>query len=154
MMANDEVAPRLGSTVIDIESLTIKQARELAAILSTMGIGQSAPAAPTTTPGIDLDLAPDRIGKVVLVRSRGSGVWIGTLVARSAGAAGHSVSLADARRIWSWTGAAECSQLALTGPKGGKIGVSSSPIVHEVLEEFAASNECVCAVASIPEWRA
>ena len=136
--------------MIDIESLTIKQARELAAILSTMGIGQAA-GAPTTTPG---DLAPERIGKVVLVRSRGSGVWIGTLVARSASAAGHSVSLADARRIWSWTGAAECSQLALTGPKGGKIGVSSSPIVHEVLEEFEASNECVCAVASIPEWRA
>ena len=134
------------------EALNVKQLRELAAILSTMGIGQSTPTTPTTTPGIDL--APDRIGKVVLVRSRGSGVWIGTLAARSASAAGHSVSLTNARRIWSWTGAAECSQLAMTGPKGGKIGVSSAPIVHEVLEELAASDACVSAVASIPEWRA
>ena len=140
--------------MVNIEDLTIKQARELAAILSTMGIGQSAPAAPTTTPGIDLDLAPDRIGKVVLVRSRGSGVWIGTLVARSASAAGHSVTLTNARRIWSWTGAAECSQLALTGPKDGKIGVVSAPVVHEILEEHAASDACVSAIAAIREWRA
>ena len=136
--------------MIDIESLTIKQARELAAILSTMGIGQAA-GAPTTTPG---DLAPERIGKVVLVRSRGSGVWVGTLTARSTSAAGHSVSLTNARRIWSWTGAAECSQLALTGPKDGKIGATSAPVVHEILEEHAASDACVSAIAAIREWRA
>jgi hypothetical protein len=53
MMANDEVAPRPGTNVI-IEDLTIKQVRELATILSTMGIGQSTPTTPTTTPGIDL----------------------------------------------------------------------------------------------------
>lgn len=137
--------------MIDIESLTIKQARELAALLSGMGIGQAAATTPTT-PGIDL--APERIGKAVLVRSRGSGVWVGTLTARSTSAAGHSVSLTNARRIWSWTGAAECSQLALTGPKGGRIGVASAPIVHEVLEEHAASGACVSAIAAISEWRA
>ena len=138
--------------MIDIESLTIKQARELAAILSTMGIGQATPTTPTTTPGIDL--APDRIGKVVLVRSRGSGVWVGTLAGRMSTVAGHSVALTGARRIWSWTGAAECSQLALTGPRGGKIGVVSAPVVHEILEEHTASEACVAAVAALPEWRA
>ena len=127
---------------MDLDSLTIGQARQLAALF-----GGTTTVAPAT-------LGADRIGTVVLVRSRGSGVWIGTLVARSSGAAGHSVQLTSARRIWSWTGAAECSQLAETGPEDGKIGVESEPIVHEVLEEHSASSVAIKAIKAIKEWSA
>jgi len=124
---------------MNLDDLTLGQARELARMFGT--------ATPSSPP-----LGSDRIGKVVLVRSRGSGVWMGRLVARSEGAAGHSVELADARRFWSWSGAGECSSLALTGPSDGKIGPPSNPIVREVLEDFVCSDAAIAAVAAIKVW--
>ena len=126
---------------MDLDSLTIGQARELARIF---GAAMPSPATPT--------IGADRIGKVCLVRSRGSGVWIGTLVSRAFTAAGVTVELTNARRLWSWTGAGECSSLALTGPSGGKIGPASSPIVNEVLEEHVCSDAAVAAVAAVAAW--
>lgn len=124
---------------MDFDSLTIGQIKQIKAMFGDVQPAQ---------------FEPSRIGQAVLVRSRGSGVWIGTLVSRHATAAGHSVTLADARRIWSWFGAAECSQLAATGPTGGKIGIASAPIVHEVLEEHVASPAAIAAVAQIAPWSA
>lgn len=127
---------------MNLDDLTIGQARELARLFGT-----ASPSVPTAAP-----LGSDRIGKIVLVRSRGSGVWIGRLVARMTTAAGHSVQLADARRLWSWQGAGECSSLALTGPSGGKIGPVCAPIVHEVLEEHEVTTEAAAAVGKIKVW--
>lgn len=112
------------------------------------------PVTVATGPSADIGpgLGADRIGKVVLVRSRGSGVWVGRLVSRMTTAAGHSVQLADARRLWSWQGAGECSSLALTGPSDGKIGPPSAPIVHEVLEEHEVTTEAAAAVSKIKVW--
>lgn len=129
---------------IDIDSLTIGEAKRLAALF-----GASPSSASSDPP-----MGADRIGKVVLVRSRGSGVWQGTLCQREVSAAGHSVYLRDARRLWSWEGAAECSQLAVTGPRGGKIGVPCHPIVREVLEEHEASEAAIVAVNKVAPWQA
>jgi len=51
--------------------------------------------------------------KYVIVRTYSAGVFAGTLVSRE----GREVTLADARRIWYWDGAASLSQLAMEGTK-------------------------------------
>ena len=92
------------------------------------------------------------IGSSVLVRSRGSGVWMGTLLCAEA----QSVSLEDARRLHRWSGAGECTALALYGPGADspRIGPKGSPVVHEVLEVHPATDEAMAALARIPEWTA
>jgi len=127
--------------MIDIDSLTIGEARKLAALF-----GNVAPATPSASPFASL------VGKLALVRSRGSGVWAGYVSAAHEGPAGHTLALANARRFWSWTGAGECSSLALTGPTGGKIGPAASPIVAEVLEAHELSPDAVGAIAKVPTW--
>ena len=49
--------------------------------------------------------------RIVLVRSRDSGVWIGEFVSKS----GADVTLTKARKIWRWRGANTTSELALRG---------------------------------------
>ena len=53
----------------------------------------------------------NNIGKKVIIRGNRSGVEFGTLVAQD----GSEVTLANARRIWYWDGAASLSQLATDG---------------------------------------
>lgn len=134
----------------DINDYTLGQLRDIRATIDAAV--HSPPAAALITLSDAPGLAPGRIGKVVLVRSRGSGVWIGRLVSRMTTAAGHSVQLADARRLWSWQGAGECSSLALTGPTDGKIGPMAAPIVHEVLEEHEVTTAAAAAVGKIKVW--
>lgn len=97
---------------MNLDDLTIGEARKLAALFGNV--------APTAAPASTL--YTDLIGKPVLVRSRGSGVWAATLDAHEVNAAGNSVRLSNARRLWSWTGAGECSSLALTGPPAARSG--------------------------------
>lgn len=134
----------------NVEQYTLGELRKIALTID-LAINPPAPA-PTSSPIIGASLGADRIGKTVLVRSRGSGVWIGRLVSRMTTAAGHSVQLADARRLWLWQGAGECSSLALTGPSDGKIGPACAPIVHEVLEEHEVTTEAAAAVGKIKVW--
>lgn len=49
--------------------------------------------------------------RIVLLRSRDSGVWIGEFVSQD----GSSVTLKNARKIWRWRGAKTTSELALRG---------------------------------------
>lgn len=51
------------------------------------------------------------IGKKVIIRGYRSGIEFGKLVAHN----GREVTLHDARRIWTWAGAASLSQLAMDG---------------------------------------
>lgn len=97
---------------------------------------------------LSVDELPERKGRAVLVRSSGSGVWVGTLRSRC----GTSVYLTEARRVWDWTGAAECSALALRGPKSGKIGEPTTPIVHGVDEEHLLSDAAIAAFAGVAPW--
>ena len=92
-------------------------------------------------------------GQSVIVRSRDSGVWIGTL-ARVIGA---DVTLDRARRVWSWRGAAELTQLARDGVNHShadtRIGVTT-PVVHVfgICEIIPASGVCVESVGKVSEW--
>ena len=81
------------------------------------------------------------IGKMVVVRSSPSGVWFGVLIAKS----GQCVTLRDARRAWSWTGAASCAGLATHGPSGGKITAPVAVAVIEEICETLATTERACA---------
>lgn len=123
--------------MIDLDSLTIGEAKRLASLFG---------GATVASPFASL------VGKVALVRSRGSGVWAGVVESAHEGAAGHTLTLSTARRLWSWTGAGECSSLALTGPSGGKIGPAAAPIVAEVLEAHLMSSAAVDAVNKVSPW--
>jgi hypothetical protein len=71
---------------MNLEDLTIKQARELAALFST------AQAAPAQNIGVPL------IGQYVIARCYSAGVHAGTVKAVD----GENVILTDSRRLWSW----------------------------------------------------
>lgn len=90
----------------------------------------------------------------VLVRSSPSGVWMGRLVSRDATPDGtERVRLTDARRLWSWTGALSCSELALIGPTGGKICAPVGDVtVSQCCEVIAATDEAVAAVSRVTPW--
>lgn len=88
-------------------------------------------------------------GKYVVVRSNMSGVWIGAL----AGLNGDSVTLTDARKIWSWQGANTTSHLALTGPgKGSRIAPPVTVAVFGVCEVITATEEARAAAELYEGW--
>ena len=88
------------------------------------------------------------MGSFVIVRSSPSGVWFGQLVE----SAFQEYTLINARRVWSWEGAASCSGLAAKGPTGGKICAPVDVVVHEVCECITASAEAISAFAKITAW--
>ena len=133
--------------MIGLDTLTLAQIRALRADIDNVLNPRSAPP-PDSTPNPYGHL----IGRPVLVRSRGSGVWSATLDAAHVTEAGVIVSLSYARRLWSWQGAGECSSLALTGPSAGKIGPACSVTVSEVLEVHAMTPAAVLAVSAVAPW--
>lgn len=136
--------------MIDLDTLTLGQLRTLRADIDNLLTPK--PTAMITA----IDSTPNPyshlIGRSVIVRSRGSGVWAAMLDAAYVTAAGVIVSLSYARRLWSWQGAGECSSLALTGPSGGKIGPACSVTVAEVLEVHAMTPAAVSAVSAVAPW--
>lgn len=77
---------------IELEQLTIKQARELVALFGA----QSQPAA-QPIPGLN-NIASPLIGKYVIARCYAAGVHAGTVDSID----GENVMLRDSRRLWSW----------------------------------------------------
>ena len=135
----------------DLETLTLGQLRELRARIDDVLNPRAVPVpAPDATPNPYAHL----IGRPVLVRSRGSGVWAASLVSVSITPAGVIAHLDGARRFWSWTGAGECSSLALTGPTGGKIGPACSVVVSEVLEIHPMQTAALSALSKVSPWTA
>ena len=94
---------------MNIEDLTIGQARELAALF-----GQ------TQKKKGDHPF----LGKYVVVRTYSAGVHFGSLV----DADGPEVILQNARRLWSWSGALSLSEVATSGIASGKV----SAVVPEI----------------------
>lgn len=128
---------------MDLDSLTIGDARKLAALFG----GASAVSTITAIEPLHAHL----IGRMCIVRSSGSGVWYGRLTGKD----GQTCRLDNARRVWSWTGAASCSGLALTGPTGGKITAPiDGAIVENALEVLPATDAAGVAFAAVPHWTA
>ena len=97
---------------MNIDELTIGQARELAAMFA----GQSAPAA-----------APHPfIGRYVICRCSAAGVHAGVLV----GVSGDTAILRDSRRLWQWQArdGVALSGVAQHGLAGGKIDTANPEI--------------------------
>ena len=83
--------------------------------------------------------------KLVVVRTQSAGVHCGTLVSRK----GQEVSLAGARRIWSWQGALSLHEVASRGITGGKVSIPVKDILlTQAIEIIGASPEAMAKIAS------
>ncbi len=99
---------------MNIEDLTIKEAREIAAMFS----GTTATAHPRVIEGD---------GRAVIVRSRDAGVQFGYLEKYE----GSTVYLKNARQMWSWIAAKGGTLLdcAVHGVSGGKFSTPTDVVV-------------------------
>lgn len=93
------------------------------------------------------------IGKKVIIRGDRSGVEFGTLVAHN----GREVTLHDARRFWSWEGAASLSQLATDGtskPEECKFTVRVKSItILDAIEIIPCTDKAIESIEGVKEWR-
>lgn len=97
------------------------------------------------------------IGKKVIVRSYGAGIFFGTLNETEKCEDKWTVELLNSRRIWYWEGACSITQLAVDGtknPSGCKFTViEPSVIVSGVVELHECSETAVKSIESVPEWK-
>lgn len=93
---------------MNIDNLTIAQAREIARMFGGMGLSNAAAPAPHPF-----------VGKYVILRCSSAGVHAGILVSQT----GDQAILRNSRRLWSWTAnsGVALSGLAMSGLKSGKI---------------------------------
>ena len=93
------------------------------------------------------------IGKRVVVRAHGAGVFYGTLNEVENG----TVELTSCRRLWYWDGAASLSQLAAEGvkaPQNCKFTVSvDSIVVLNVIEIIPATAEAQKSIEDVKVWK-
>ena len=92
----------------------------------------------------------DYIGKKVLVRSYGAGVYFGTLEKLE----GETAKLTNVRKIWHWTGASCLSQIANEGVTGDKIGpVVESMVLNRVGQIIPLTDKAIKNLEGHKEWR-
>ena len=88
-----------------------------------------------------------------IIRTYSAGVHFGNIVRRE----GKEVELTNARRIWSWAGAASLSQLAVDGvskPTECKFSVRVNSIVlTEAIEVIQCSEKAAKNLNEVPEWK-
>lgn len=90
------------------------------------------------------------IGKKVLIRANGAGVYFGTLERME----GDQVKVANVRNIWRWTGASCLSQIANEGVTGNKIGpVVNSMVINNVLQVMPLTDAAIANLEKQPEWK-
>lgn len=109
---------------MNLDELTIGQARELAALFGSEKAK---------------GLANPYIGQRVIVRTFSAGVHIGTLVAAS----GKECRLGDdAMRLWKWEGGGlSLSAVAMDGIKGGRLNRTPSVFLTESIEYIPVTNK-------------
>lgn len=94
----------------------------------------------------------------VIVRADRAGVFAGYLVSRTATPAGVEVVIRQCRRLWYWSGAASCSELAISGPANKQECKFPAPVslalISGVIEQLPASETARLAIASVPVWSA
>lgn len=94
------------------------------------------------------------VGVRAMIRCRDAGVHFGVVVA----IADRTVSLKDARRIWSWSGAYTLSDLSRGGPaldaSGTRIGpVLDSIALLEACEIIPLTEDGAKRLDAVPEWQ-
>ena len=92
---------------------------------------------------------PATKSRPVIVRTYSAGVHYGHLVSRR----GREVRLTGSRRIYYWTGALSCSELATRGPgAGSRIGDPISVTLTEAIEIIDCSPAAAKAIEAYPRW--
>ena len=93
------------------------------------------------------------IGKRVIVRAHGAGVFYGTLNEVE----GDTVELTQCRRLWYWDGAASLSQLAAEGVKAPErckfTVVVESIVILNVIEIIPASKQAQQSIECVKVWK-
>ncbi len=92
---------------------------------------------------------------MVMVRTYSAGVHYGFLKNRESTLAGIEVELIDARRVWSWSGAASLSQLAMEGtssPESCKFPCKVNSIQLVAIEIIEMAQKAVKSLNSVKIW--
>ena len=126
--------------MIDINSLTIGQAKELSAIFGSSQPQQSS--------------LNGMIGKKCIVRTYSAGVWFGEIAEKS----GNEVIVKNARRMWKWWAAEgiSLSSVALHGIKHdqSKIVEAVPAVWLEAIELIQASDKAIDSIEGAPNVKA
>ena len=97
------------------------------------------------------------IGKKVIVRSYGAGVFFGTLNEAEKSEDKWTVELLNCRRLWQWFGACSITQLAVEGTKdpGNCRFTLTEPsiVVSSVIEIHGCSEASIQSIESVKEWK-
>ena len=117
-----------------LNELTIGEALQMAALFAS------------TTSQFNGTLPHPAVGKYCVIRTYSAGVHVGKVEYVN----GREVKLSDSRRIWSWTGALSCSEIAANGITGGKVAVALPEIyLAEAIEIIPASQEAEACLRKI-----
>jgi len=88
-----------------------------------------------------------------IVRARGAGVFYGQIKERN----GKEVTMTNARRIYFWSGATDCSQLAAEGvknPQSCKFTIAVDDVVLlDVVEIQSCTARAVVSLNGAQEWK-
>ena len=129
---------------IDINSLTIGQAKELAALF---GGAQPQPQPQHSS-------LNGMVGKKCIVRTYSAGVWFGEIAEKS----GNEVIVKNARRMWKWWAAEgiSLSSVALHGVKHdeSKITEAVPAVWLEAIELIPASEKAIASIEGAPNVQA
>lgn len=97
------------------------------------------------------------IGKKVIIRSYGAGVFYGVLNEVEKAEDKYCVELLSCRRIWYWSGAASLSQLATEGVKNPKdckfTIVVDSMVISSVIEIIPTTKEAQKNIEDVSVWK-
>ena len=100
-----------------------------------------------------LTMAKKGTQRYVIARTYSAGVFAGWLVSKK----GKEVVLSQARRLWSWQGAASLSQLAVDGtskPSECKFPVEVPRVeLTETIELLDVSEKARLSIASVKVWQ-
>jgi len=126
--------------MIDINNLTIGQAKELSSLFGAAQPQQSS--------------LNSMIGKKCVVRTYSAGVWFGEIAEKS----GNEVIVKNARRMWRWWAAEgiSLSAVALHGIKHdqSKIAEAVSAVWLEAIELIPASDKAIASIEGAPNVQA
>ena len=93
------------------------------------------------------------IGKYVIVRGDRSGVFAGTLEIQD----GREVVLRNVRRLWRWSGATECLQIATDGvnrPRDCRFTLTADTIkLMDAIEVIPTTAEAEANIKAVPVWK-
>lgn len=97
------------------------------------------------------------IGKKVIIRSYGAGVFYGTLNEVEKAEDKYYVELLSCRRLWYWAGAASLSQLATEGaknPETCKFTITvDSIVISSVIEIIPTTEKAQKNIENVRVWK-